>query len=174
MKKPLSFLATYRQHNLFLLTVAVFLGIAIYSFSIRRTVSVYQVYQKNKQNIEKAASAPSDIARYEKEWTLLQQTRQRAYNREYLLDQLTSFCRAHELLIKSFPQALQQEKNQISIYTNHIELEGKYKDIVKLIFMIEQEQHLASVSSVKFYTLKDRIDKQTYLRAKLVLRNLSA
>ncbi|MFK8101601.1 MAG: hypothetical protein AB8G15_03720 [Saprospiraceae bacterium] len=174
MKKPLSFLATYRQHNLFLLAVAVFLGIVIYSFSIRRTVSVYQTYQRNKGNIEKAASAPSAIARYEKEWASLQQTRQRTYNREYLLDQLTTFCRTHELLIKSFPQALQQEKNQISVYTNHIELEGKYKDIVELIFMIEQEQHLATVSSVKFYTLKDRIDKQTYLRAKLVLRNLGA
>lgn len=115
-----------------------------------------------------------EIEKYQKEWNIMQGTSQRPYNREYLLAQLTGFCRAHNLLIKTFPQARRQEQNKIPIYTNQIEVEGKYKDIVKLAYMIEQEQLLGAVATLKFYTIKDRLTKKTYLRAKIILRSLEA
>ena len=173
-RKTFPFLPTYRQHNLFLLLAGIALLAIIYTFSIKRTLKVYHSYQQNKANIAKAASAAIDIENYQKEWHILQQTSQQTYNREYLLAQLTGFCREHDLLIKTFPQAKRQEKNKIPIYTNLVEVEGKYKDMVKLAFMIEQEQHLAAIASLKFYTIKDRLSKKTYLRAKIILRNLGA
>ncbi len=170
----LSFLPTYRQRNLFLLGVGIFSLLLIYLLSIRRTVGLYQTYRANQAAIERAASAPGEIARLEAQVGALQQNGLKVYDQENLLVEVTRFCRSHDLLITTFPSSDRVVENSYPIITNTLEVQGAYKDMVRLVHLLEQKERLGSVSSLKFYTQKDRISKKTYLRLSIVLRNLGA
>ena len=165
----LSFLPTYRQRNLFLLGIGLLSLLLVYLLSIRRTVAVYQANRANKAAIAQAASAPAQIARLEAQVGALQQSGLRAYDREYLLAQITGFCRQNDLLVRTFPQSERVVENNYPIITNTIEVEGNYKDLVRLVYLLEQEERLASVSSLKFYTQKDRLTKKNVSSAKYYL-----
>ncbi|MEL6863592.1 MAG: hypothetical protein AAFP19_04195 [Bacteroidota bacterium] len=172
MKKPLSFLRTFKQHNQFLLVATLLGGLLIYSLSIRRTLQQRQQYLQTQANIDRAATASKDIAQYSAQLAKLKQTAQQPYDRERLLETVTLFCREHDLLVRSFPEALRVVENGNTIITNQIDLEGAYKDMVALVYLIEQEQRLGSVSSFKCFTEKDRVTKKTKLLGRIILRNL--
>lgn len=170
----LSFLPTYRQRNLFLLGVGVFALLLIYLVSIRQTLGLYRTYRVNRAAIARAASAPGEIARLEAQVAALQQNGLKVYDQENLLVEVTRFCREHELLITTFPSSDRVVENGYPIITNTLEVQGGYKDMVRLVHLLEQRERLGSVGSLKFYTQKDRISKKTYLRLSIVLRNLAA
>ena len=173
MKRPLSFLKTYRQHNLFV-GIGFLLGLGlIYTVSIRPTIKQYQQLQQQKRNIQRAAGAAGKINQYKARLVNSKQSSQQAYDRERLLEVVTSFCRSHDLLVKTFPLAQRITQNGNTIVTNIIELEGPYKSIVQLAYLLEQEQKLTTISSMQFFTHKDRVKKRQYLRCKMVLRNLA-
>jgi Pilus assembly protein, PilO len=172
LKKPFSFLKTYKQHNYALAGVVVLLALLAYSTNIRRTFKTYQTYKQNKVRLIQAQSAAQDIARYRSLLRGMQQSAQRPYNREYLLEQITAFCRTSNLLIKTFPDAQKVKESNYPVVTNEIEVEGSYKNIVSLIYLIEQKDRLSSISSTSFYIVKDRVRQQNYLRCRLVLRNI--
>src|SRR5690606_18478317 len=103
---------------------------------------------------------------------ILQTTRIKPYHRETLLEKITSFSSGHDLLVKSFPEANILASNEANVITNHVEVEGGYLDMVKLLYELEEKEMLGSVSSVKFNMVKDRQQKKIVLRSSIILRNL--
>jgi len=171
--KPLSFLKTYRQHNIFLLGATLALAVLIYTVSIRRTLVLRKDYQRAQADLSRAAQASQKMPAYEAQLVALRQSSQQAYDREQLLERVTRFCKEHDLLIKGFPEAQRVRENGSPVVTNQLEVEGRYKDIVRLTYMIEQEERLGSVSSLKFYTEEERRSKKLFLRAQIIIRNLA-
>ena len=174
VKRPLSFLATYKQHNLFLLGALLLMLVFIYTINIKRSVQMYEQYQSKLVQIARASNASKEVAQLKTQLANLKQNSLQAYDRELLLSHITGFCRKNDLLVRAFPKALQNIENGNAIVTNTIEVEGNYKEIVRLVYMIEQEEKLASISSLKLFSEKDRRTKQIRLRARLILRNLGA
>jgi Tfp pilus assembly protein PilO len=170
--KRFSFLKTYRQHNYALIAVFFVLMLLTYSVNIRNTIKTYQQYNADQKRLKMAQNAAQDIALYRSELTGMQQTAQQSYNREYLLEQITTFCREHNLLIKSFPISQKVVENNYPVVTNEIEVEGGYLDIVSLAYMIEQQKKLSSISSLTFNLVKDRIKQQQFLHGRFTLRNI--
>jgi Tfp pilus assembly protein PilO len=170
--KRFSFFKTYRQHNYALVVAFFVLMLLAYSTNIRNTINTYQQYNANQKRLKMAQNAAQDIARYRSDLRSMQQTTQKPYNREYLLEQITTFCRDHDLLIKSFPISQKVVENNYPIITNEIEVEGNYPDIVSLAYMIEQEKRLSSISSLSFNLVKDRIKQQQFLHGRFILRNI--
>ena len=78
------------------------------------------------------------------------------------------------MLITSFPEAEQSNQNNYTVLTHVIEIEGYYKEIVQLVYMLEQEEVLGIISSLKFQTYKDRVSKKRKLKVNIVLRNLES
>jgi hypothetical protein len=60
---------------------------------------------------------------------------------------------------------------EFMIYTNQIEVEGGYENLVKLLFQIESDFMISRVSNVKLYTVKDFRNKKKRLILKLILQN---
>ena len=166
------YLKSYKQKNIALLAAALIGCIAIYFINIKKTISHYQGYQNKKEQLSRVSNADELITQYQMQLAKFQQKNQKSYDREALLEEVTNFCRANQLLVKTFPQAQRVEQNNYPIITNHIEVEGAYKEIVKLVYLLEYEEKLGSVGSLKFYTKKDRYKKKNFLRANIVLRNL--
>lgn len=170
--KKLSFFKTYRQHNLALLGTTVLLLALVYSLSIRRTLTMAQQHKSMRQNIERAASAPSEIQQLRSQLNTLQRSALQSYDREQLLEAITNFCRSNDLLVTTFPEASIVQEGASHIITNEVEVEGAYTQIVRLVYLLEQGEKLGSVSSLAFFTHKNRRTKRMNLRAKITLRNL--
>ncbi len=152
--------------------MSILLLLAVYNASIRRTVKAAKTNGQLKSKIERAATAPSQIADLQNKLNSFQQTAIQPYNREALLEAVTTFCRKKELLVKTFPEANSYQQENDQIITNEIEVEGNYTSIVELVYLLEQQEKLGSLSSLDFYKYKDRRLRKNTLRAKIVLRNL--
>lgn len=155
-----------------LIGATILLGGVIYFASIKRTVSYYQSYQNKKEQLSRVSNAATLITQYKTQLAQFEQKNQKTYDREELLEAVTTFCREHRILVKTFPQAQRVKQNNYPIITNQIEVEGDYKEIVKLVYLLEHKEKLGSIGSVKFFTHKDRYKKKNFLRANIVLRNL--
>lgn len=172
MKGAFSFLNSYKQQNFFLWGGALIFLCLIYTTSIRKTLKYKADYQNNLTNVQRAATAKQDIQHYQQIIEELQESSLKAYDQEYLLSAITAFCKANNLLVRTFPEAQKVELSAYTIVTNGLEVEGTYKDIVSLIYQIEQIEKLAALSSAHFFLHKDRISRKQSLRCKMVLRNL--
>ena len=148
------------------------LGVILYNLSIRRTWETYKSYHKNKSHAALAISAPYEIEKYRRQLSTLQHSSIQPYKREHLLERLTAFCRDHDLLIKSFPEAILLSEGVYQVITNQFELEGSYSDMVQLVYLLEEKEKLGNISSIKFYLYKDKIKKKELLRSHIILRNL--
>lgn len=115
--KTIPFLKSYRQHNIALSVVAVLVLMLVYKGSISRTVHYAQANKSLKVNIERAASAPSEIAQLQTQLAKLQHSALKPYDREKLLEVVTTFCRENKLLVKTFPQAKSNQQNESEIVT---------------------------------------------------------
>ncbi len=144
----------------------------MYGVNIRRSIKEYQSYQQRKRDINRASNATANIRQYQAQLVSLQQTTLRPYDREFLLERLTGFCRKNNILVKTFPAAKRVVENGTGIINNTIEVEGRYQDIAALVYTIEHEDKLGAVSSLKFFSEKDRRTKALRLKAKMVIRNL--
>ncbi len=162
---------TYQQKNLALLVLAIMGILLIYMVNIRKTWAVYQSFRSTTARINQAATAGSDMSKYQSQLIVLKSSSQQPYDRERLLEEVTGFCREKGLLIRSFPDAQRVVENGVSIITNELEVEGAYKDIVSLVYLVEQQKKLASVSTLSCFLHKDRTTRKTNLRGRVVLRN---
>ena len=171
--KTFSFLNSYRQHTYALLATGVLLFLLIYTVSIKRTLNLRGEYVLAKEKIALANNANQQINTYNQKLAALNSGGLQPYNRPLLLEEVTSFCKAEGLLIRSFPQAEEKEEENYTIITDKIEVEGTYKGMVQLVHMLEQEERLGSVSSLNFYKYKDRERRREVLRCSIVLRSLS-
>lgn len=172
MQKPLSFLPTFKAHNILLLCSSILLGLVVYGVNIKKTVAMHQQYVKQQVDIQRAATAATSIREYRSQLASFQQSALQTYDREWLLERLTSFCRQHSILVSTFPEAQRVVENGNGIISNTIEVEGRYQDIAELVYMIEQEERMGSVSTLKFFSEKDRLTKELQLKARMVIRNL--
>lgn len=172
MQKPLSFLPTFKAHNILLLSSSLLLCLVVYGVNIKKTMAMRQQYSQQQADIQRAATAANSIQTYRAQLASFQQSALQPYDREFLLEQLTSFCRQHDILVSTFPEAQRVEENGNGIISNTIEVEGRYQDIAELIYMIEQEEKMGSVSTLKFFSQKDRLTKELKLKARMVIRNL--
>lgn len=164
---------SYKQQNLLLLAVALLLGLVVFKFNIQRTYREYQRFQEGKSQLLRASSAVEETVGLKEQLNSLQETAIRPYKRENLLEKVTSFCRNNNLLVKSFPEEeLYSQGNDSQVVTNRIEVEGGYKDIVKLVYTLEELEKLGNVSSMRVYLAKDRALKKMVLRSNIVFRNL--
>ena len=169
--KKFKYFKSYRQQNFALLGTVFLVLILAYKANISTSIQRYQQYKNAKTKLESAQTASREIAQYTSLLRGMQRTGQQPYNREYLLEQITGFCREHNLLIKTFPNALKVTENNYPVITNELEIEGSFKDLTALAYRIEQEQKLGSLSALKFFLVKDRVRQKNNLHAYFVLRN---
>ncbi|MEM8908239.1 MAG: hypothetical protein AAGD05_10375 [Bacteroidota bacterium] len=172
MFDPFQSITTYRKKNQYLLGGTVLLLVLIGWVSIRPTWALYKESRQLVEEQNRAATAPAEIARYQQQLANLKASTPQPFQRALLLEQVTSFCRQNNLLITAFPEAHQNMRSNYSVLTHEIEVEGAYRDMVRLVYLLEQEATLGVVSSLQFHRFKDRATKKQKLRAKLVLRNL--
>jgi hypothetical protein len=95
-------------------------------------------------------------------------------NQSRLLNFISEYCNTHKTRISLLPQSHSIEKNGYEIETNIVQLEGDYKEILQMIYAVEQEKKLSKVVSVNFELKQDWLAKSKKLFATVYFQNIKA
>ena len=166
-------LQTYQQKNKLLLLVTLLFCIIAYRFSFNKTIQLYYQNQQATQAIQQANNAPSEIQHLQEQLNQIKGTSpKKNYSQEYLLEEVSRFCRQHDLLIKNFPEAQIFEERNYTIIISQIEVEGRYQAIVQLAYLLEHQHQLGSITSLEMRSHHNQQTKIHYLTGKLILNTI--
>lgn len=170
-------LNTYRKKNMALLVGTILLGIFAYLLSFSKTVHELSEAKKIKTELTQLELGMEHFPKQQKQLALLNQQLGGLISSEVLaqdtiLDVLSAYCDTSNVRIRSFPETIHQDKDGFQIETNIIEVSGPFHSLVKLCYLVEYENKISRVSSVKFVNTKDYATKKTYLLAVLYFQNL--
>lgn len=163
---------TNKKKNLYLLVGTVLILLVAYQFSIKKTLNLRQANQQHQQAIVRAMNIDTDIEKYQAQLANFNTNAVTSYSQENLLELLSTFCLEHDLLIKDFPEPNQYEESTYDIIANQIEVEGRFTDIVELIYDLEYIHKIGSIVSLKYQSAYNRQEKKQYLTAKITLNTI--
>lgn len=166
------FIKSYKNRSIALATGFLLLSFLFYKVSISRTIALRGEVQNKRLKERKAESAPFKLIELEETYQKVQLTNISEYDREKLLEIITSFAEENGVLLKNFPQGKIYKTEVAPVVLTEIILEGEYEKIVKLAYLIEYQERLSNISSLRFFKVKDRKNKKEVLRAEFILQNV--
>ncbi len=143
-----------------------------------RTWEMYEENRTIRSKIEKGEGAPEQIGLLNNRLHHIK-ARFNAYsldslkNREYLLLVVSSFCKKNNLILKEFPVIGVEEHRNIGLMTNTIVAEGDFKNLLKLLYELEQKVGVGRPSSVCFEKNYDFKRKKDVLQMTIYLQTIS-
>lgn len=167
---------TYKQKTrAVLIAGAIFLVLA-YMLSIRKTIAVYREASLLESQSELAANAPTKAVELEKrlaEIDNLLGMQPRAGNvQQALLGVITGYCKEHNTVLREFPKTVYNEEKDFMVETNVFTVEGNFFELLKLVYLLEQENRIGKISSARFFVKKDLKTHTTGLNATIYLQNI--
>jgi len=149
------------------------LTLCAYFFSIKNTFNLLKDNKIKEQKLSTLQSAPTQIATLKNQLSTFKTTiNQKEYDREEIFKSINSFCTKNNLKLGKFYPEIREQSNDLEIIIDKIEVEGTYKNMVKLAYEIEHTQELGQMASLNFEKRKDRRNKRDFLIGELYLRNL--
>ena len=168
---------TYKRKNQVLaLGVGVMLFLA-WSLALSNTASLFFENTELKKQIRMAENAPAQIQKYKTELSKLdaalsQYSGSQPLTQQQLLALVTNFGQQQKLVLNQFPQASAQLENGYQIETQIIGVEGRFLNLLGLVYHLEQVGKAGKVASLYFEKKKDIRTRRTYLSATIYLQNL--
>ncbi len=164
---------TYKQKTKALLFGSFLLLALIFTISIKPTLNLYREIGMLTSKSAQAKEAPVQIMKIKNELNQLQGNTFNLNNKEALLSEITRFCEENNLLIVNLPIANTYEEGNYEIESRELDVQGNFKDVLKLVYLIEYEKSLGVVSSLSFLTKKDLRTKKKRLTGHIVLRSIN-
>lgn len=168
---------TYKQRNVALGVATVFLCVVGYWAAFGKTFDLWQENRLLQSQMQLTENIDEQIMHLQKNLVQLKQyyapTKGKDFSHhEELLRQVSGFCQENNLLIREFPPASFFEETQYLIEANEVIVEGDFKNIVKLIYNLEQVSKTGRVVSVAFEAGPDRKTRKYRLAAHIIIQNI--
>ena len=162
-----------RQRLVGLCVAAGLLLLAAWQFSFSRTLAMYRAAGANSRQLAQAQNAESMVATFRSRLTQLEHVgTAKPYDREFLFEQLNTFCRNHQLqILRLYPEVRRAEQD-VDLVTNQLEVQGAFNDMVLLGWFIEREQQLGKVVSATYAVSEDKRNRSTRLIATFILQHI--
>lgn len=167
----------YKKWNKVLFLGSPVLLIILVFLVFSRTWDLFTENREIKSKIENAESAPEQIGMLNARLKGVK-SRFESYsldslkNREYLLQVVSAFCKKNHLTLKEFPQIAVEKHENFELSTNIIVAEGYYKDLLKLLYELEQKVGLGRPASVNFEKKYDFKRKRHVLTMTIYLQTI--
>lgn len=140
----------------------------------------WELYQQNRhlnQQIELSQHAPQGYQQLQKELMLMNEQIRRynstRSNQEQLVGFVSHFANENGLKVIEIPKVNIDKEKGFTIETNTVKVQGGYKDIVKLVYQLEQKEHLCHVVGSDYQRVQNMRSHQQYLVATLYLQNIN-
>jgi len=167
---------TYKKKNKALLIAAIVALLLAYLLSIKKTIAVYGEAGRLEAQSELAANAPVKAAALQKQLmeidNLLGVQEQPGNVQQALLGVITGYCQENSTVLREFPRTVYNEEKDLIVETNVFTVEGSFAQLLKLVYLLEQESRIGKVSSARFFMKKDPVTHTTALNATIYLQNI--
>lgn len=169
---------TYKTRNI-IAVIGFILGLVIcYQLAISKTIDSKKEFVSLKQQESFIQNAPeqlallnkkkqyysSFLAKYRLEETSIQNN---------LLKTINSFTDSTNLIIIDFKEPHITKKEDLTINTFQIILEGDYKSIIKLVHSLEQDTKFGEIINLHFEKKTNFRTGNNYLQATMLLKNIN-
>lgn len=142
-----------------------------------KTWNLFQDNKKLSGQIEQAQQTPQGYQQLQKELVLMNEKIKRynstESNQEQIVAYISRYANENALKVIEIPKVSTEKEKGFTIETNTVKVQGGYKDIVRLIYQIEQREHLCHVVSTDFQRIQNVKTHQQYLVATLYLQNIN-
>lgn len=172
----MAFLAEYTPLQRFRIVLAgiVLLALAAYFLSIRNTFNLRNQLALKETQLASIASAPQTIRQLQGQLDQLDsQLSQGQYDRNTLFALISSFCDENELDLLEFGEEQRWQEGQITYIINPIQVVGSYQNILRLMYLLEQQQRSGYLTHCEMsMQRKSRRNKKEELRAEIHIQYL--
>jgi hypothetical protein len=168
---------SYKKKCQYLLGGALLLGVVAYMAAFNNTIRLYMENNVLEAKLERAAKAPSQVLVLESALEAIDD--QLSYyiidtlkNHETTLEIVSEFCFRNRLILKELPKKEVMEEEDFTIETSILSVEGNYKDLLRLVYELEQKHKIGRLSSVSFRLFKDNHLKKHILVLTIYIQNI--
>ncbi len=168
---------TYKKKNRFLWVGLFLFAWIIYSYAISDTLKAWNDCDEMEQRLAQAADAPMQNAVLEKRLkemeALIGSGKQGAVDaRQELMGIAAAWCQESRCTLREFPATILTEEKDLRVETNMITLEGNFKELLGLVYKLEQRDKPGKLASVDFQMKKDPKTKNRILTATIYIQNI--
>ena len=168
---------TYKRKYQLLIAIAILFLVLVYYFGIQKTINQYMEYNKLQVNYEEAKEAPQQLAAIKREMDQLNKLTNTMESsgesgQPELLEVITDFSKVNDLVIKDFPQTIEKNVDNYIIEQNKIVVAGDFLEVLKLVYLLEQEKAMGQVVSADFKMTLDKATKKRYLQTSFYIQKI--
>lgn len=148
------------------------LTIVAWIMSFSKTLAIYQQVDENTAQIERLSNAPALAIKYQRQIAAFENIEKtKPYDREALFESINTFCRSHGIQILKLHPERSVVDQRFELLTNELEVQGSFKDLVKLGWHIEQEEKLGHIASSTYQVLEDKRTQRTSLVGRFTIQH---
>jgi len=167
---------SYRS-KLKLLPLLIVVGFAlVYSLAISKTVRLSKQVGQLENQVERLGDAPFQIQMLKKR---LKEIKARIgdhsgkISQEDIFRKLSTYSKQNALIVREFPLPHNLSTDDYKVSTYQMEVEGKYANLLKMVYYLEKEIYLGKVAGLHFLLKKDKRSREEYLSLKIYLQTVN-
>ena len=165
---------SYLKLNQILLALTAFVLFIAFRYSLLPTWRVYDELQRLESQTEsgKAGNYSGMNNSYaEKEKNNLIREFSQSGARTILLDSISAFTGRTGILLKEMPEPRMISDTGFLVQQNNFLIEGRFSDLLQLLYLLEYKMNIGKISSVRFYTPSTSEEKGSLL-ANITIQNM--
>ncbi|HXD93104.1 MAG TPA: hypothetical protein VNX01_07805 [Bacteroidia bacterium] len=168
---------TFKNKNRIFLLLMVATLFLMYKLVVSKTVRAYQDYEYLKKQSSLSKDIDTRIDKLDQHLnsikTIFSSSIVTDNNaQEKILEMVTSYCKGKPLLLKEFPKTVLKETDGFMVELNYFTVEGDFKNLLSLVYTLEQKVKVGKVASVNFMVKENLKTKRNELTATIYIQNL--
>lgn len=168
---------TYRQKNKTIVIGALLFLVVVYQLALSKT---WDLYVQNNALEEKLATVHESLKNkdeVENKQAVLEQRIASFFvdslsHQDLLIETVSRYCHMHRILLRELPAMNTYTEGDFQVGTYKVVLEGDYKTLLQLVYLLEQKNKIGRVSSASFILKFDNKRKKDILSLVIYLQNI--
>lgn len=168
------YLQTYKQK-----TIAVGIGsllflIIAYQLAFKKTFTEINKYSTTQDKLANVDVLKKQVTEYQSLLASFNDNKPTnlPLSQGNLYELISKFCDENGLIIEQMPEVKVYDNQAFLIEQHNFIFKGEYREMLRLLYAIEQEWRIAKVVSSRFYLEKNRENRQEELKAEFHLQNI--
>lgn len=168
---------SFKNKNRVLLALMLATLFLLYKLVVSKTVNAYNDYAYLKKQSSLSKDIDTRLDKMDARLTALQTVFKSSVvsdnnTQEKILEMVTTYIKDKPLLLKEFPKTILKETDGYLVELNYFTVEGNFKDLLSLIYALEQKEKVGKVASVNYMLKENMKTKRNELTATIYIQNL--
>lgn len=169
----------FRDRSKLLYVLAFLLFLLVYHFSIAPTIEQFRVLHKKEIQLKSISNLPVKIKTIKNEIEQIDRIigdvkqEYKGSRRRKLLETISNYCGKKHVTIKKITRPEYIEQNNVMVELNQVLLKGRFAELLRFVYYMEERQVLGHVTSFSFFMEKDIRTKEKSLGLLVYFQTIS-